>query len=282
MTTSPAPGAAAPIKLPRQMAGHGLPIEEKFGYAGALLVGNTVHVAGQLARDAQGLQVPGPLATKLAAAYGNIESLLAKLDVPMQQVVQAQIHIDVPLRDSLDEIRAVSRRHLRLERVALTVVQVAGLNDVDGMVEISAVAAARPGQEEGKMAQPPGSVPAVHGCAARLGAADVVVHGDTIYVSGQLPLDADGKLMFPGDIAGQFGAALDAVDRALRRVDSKISRILALDIFTAQPLGPESFDAFCGAHRERMSEYRPTGTMVRVAQLPMEGALVYISAIAAR
>jgi enamine deaminase RidA (YjgF/YER057c/UK114 family) len=31
-----------------------------------------------------------------------------------------------------------------------------------------------------------------------------------------------------------------------------------------------------------MTEYRPTGTMVRVAQLPMEGALVYISAIAAR
>jgi len=51
---------------------------------------------------------------------------------------------------------------------------------------------------------------------------------------------------------------------------------------TAAPLSPESFDDFCAAHQERMTEYRPTGTMVRVAQLPMEGALVYISAIAAR
>jgi len=51
---------------------------------------------------------------------------------------------------------------------------------------------------------------------------------------------------------------------------------------TAAPLSPESFDDFCAAHQERMTEYRPTGTMVRVAQLPMEGALVYIFAIAAR
>ena len=49
-----------------------------------------------------------------------------------------------------------------------------------------------------------------------------------------------------------------------------------------RPLSPESFDDFCAAHQERMTEYRPTGTMVRVAQLPMEGALVYIAAIAAR
>lgn len=275
---------SAPIKLHRETAGHGLPIEEKFGYAGALRIGDTVHIAGQLARDAHGNQVPGPLAAKLAVAYDNIASLLAKLDLPMDRVVQAQIHVDVPIAANREVIRAVSSHRLHLAEVALTVVQVTGLNDADGMVEISAVADAGRKQEEGKMAANPAtrSYSMAHSYAARMSAADVVVHGDTIYVSGQLPLDVDGKLLFPGDIAGQFGAALDAVDRALRSVGSSISRVLALDTFTSQPLSPESFDAFCSAHRERMSEYRPTGTMVRVAQLPMEGALVYISAIAAR
>ena len=79
-----------------------------------------------------------------------------------------------------------------------------------------------------------------------------------------------------------LGAALDRVDLALRGVSSSLSRILALDIFTCAPLTPDRFDAFCEAHRRRMTEYHPTGTMVRVSQLPLEGALVYISAIAAR
>jgi len=272
------------MKLQREAVGHGLPIEEKFGYAGALQVGDTIHVAGQLARDSGGKQVPGPLATKLGVAYGNIGSLLAKLGVALDRVFQAQIHVDVSLSENLEVIRAVSARHLRLADVALTVVQVTGLNDADGMVEISAMAGAARKQDKDKMAQNPEirSNSVVHSYAARIGAADVVVHGDIIYVAGQLPLDASGKLLCPGDIAGQFGAALDAVDRALRSVDSSISRVLALDIFTSQPLSAESFDSFCSAHRERMSEYRPTGTMVRVAQLPLEGALVYISAIAAR
>jgi enamine deaminase RidA (YjgF/YER057c/UK114 family) len=272
------------MKLHRETVGHGLSIEEKFGYAGALRIGDTVHVAGQLARDVDGNQVPGPLATKLTVAYGNIASLLAKMDVAMDRVVQAQIHVDVPLPESLADIRAVSRQHLRLADVALTVVQVTGLNDADGMVEISAVAGLEQKKKEGEMAANPQaqSYSTNHSFAGRLGAADVVVHGDILYVSGQLPLDANGELLFPGDIAGQFGAALDSVDRALRSVGSSISRVLALDIFTSQALTAESFDAFCSAHRERMSEYRPTGTMVRVAQLPLEGALVYISAIAAR
>ena len=110
----------------------------------------------------------------------------------------------------------------------------------------------------------------------------MVEHANILYVSGQLPVDAAGRLLFPGDIVGQFGAALDRVDLALRGMNSSISRVLALDIFTAAALTPECFDAFCSAHRERMTDYRPTGTMVRVAQLPLEGALVYISAIAAR
>jgi 2-iminobutanoate/2-iminopropanoate deaminase len=264
--------------------GHGLPIEAQFGYAGALRVGNTIHVAGQLARDARGLQVSGPLATKLSVAYDNIASLLARFELAPDSVVQVQLHVESPLPECLDVVGQVSRQRLDLPNTSLTVIRVAGLNDADALVEISAVARPHAGQKGDSMTSAqrmrshslPGSL------AARLGAADVVEHGDILYVSGQLPVDADGRLMFAGDIAGQFGAALDRVDSVLRAAGSSISRVLALDIFTSEALRPESFDAFCSAHRERMTEYRPTGTMVRVAQVPMEGALVYISAIAAR
>lgn len=269
------------IKHERETVGHGLPIEAHFGYSGALRIGETIQVAGQLARDAAGVQVPGPLATKLSVAYDNIAALLARFDLALDSLVQVQIHVEVPLLENLTVIQEVSRQRLLLSSTALSVVQVAGLNDADAQVEISAVAGLHAARKGGLMTSRTqtglsGSL------ASRLGAAEVVEHGDTIYVSGQLPVDDQGQLVFAGDIAGQFGAALDRVDRALQAVGSSISRVLALDIFTAAPLSPESFDAFCGAHRERMTEYRPTGTMVRVAQLPMEGALVYISAIAAR
>lgn len=269
------------MKLERETVGHGLPIESHFGYSGALRVGETIQVAGQLARDAAGVQVPGPLSTKLAVAYDNIAALLAGFDLALDSVVQVQIHVEVPLLDNLTVIQDVSRQRLRLPGTALSVIQVAGLNDADAKVEISAVAGLHAAKRGGLMSSRiptglPGSL------ASRFGAAEVVEHGDTIYVSGQLPVDDQGKLVFAGDIAGQFGAALDRVDRALRAVGSSISRVLTLDIFTAAPLSPESFDAFCRAHRERMTEYRPTGTMVRVVQLPLDGALVYVSAIAAR
>ena len=273
------------IKHERETVGHGLPIEAHFGYSGALRVGQTIHIAGQLARDPAGVQVPGPLAIKLSVAYDNIAALLAGFDLALDSLLQVQIHVESPLPESLSVIQEVSRQRLHLPSTALTVLRVAGLNDPDGQVEISAVAGLNhAANREGPMNSTvqtglrglPGSL------ASQLGAADVIEHGDTIYVSGQLPVDDQGHLVCPGDIAGQFGAALDRVDQVLQAVGSSISRVLALDIFTAAPLSPESFDDFCAAHRERMTEYRPTGTMVRVAQLPMEGALVYISAIAAR
>ena len=272
------------MKLQRETAGHGMPIEAQFGYSGAVRVGNTVHIAGQLPRDAAGKQVPGSLTTKVSVAYDNISVLVAKFGLTLDNVVQVQIHVDAPLLANMDVIQAVSRQRLRLPDVSLTVLQISGLNDVDGMVEISAVACSA-GKREGNIMGKDissKSYSLVNSSAARLGASDVVEHENILYVSGQLPVDAAGRILFPGDIVGQFGAALDRVDLALRGMNSSISRVLALDIFTAAALTPERFDDFCSAHRERMTEYRPTGTMVRVAQLPLEGALVYISAIAAR
>lgn len=272
------------MKLERETAGHGLPIEALFGYSGALRIGKTIHIAGQLARDATGQQVPGDIGTKMTVAYDNIERLLDQFKLSLDSVIQVQIHVDTALPEIIEEIQSISRQRLRLDKVSFTVFEVAGLNDAGAMVEISAVARSSIGQEDHHVSSQtePKWYCIENSFASRHGAADVVEHCDLLYVSGQLPVDKDGQLLFAGDIAGQFGAALDRVDFALQAVGSSISHVLALDIFTSAPLNSECFDQFCAAHRERMTQYRPTGTMVRVAGLPMDGALVYISAIAAR
>jgi len=272
------------MKLERQTVGHGLPIEALFGYSGALCVGSVIHIAGQLARDTTGQQVPGTLVTKLNAAYDNIERLLDKFNLSLDSIIQVQIHADIALPNIIQIIQSISRQRIRLEKVSLTVIQVVGLNDEGAMVEISAIARPIVAHEDYHVSSKiePQSHSIENSFASRLGAADVVEHQDLLYVSGQLPINKDGQLVFAGDIVGQFGAALDRVDLVLQAVGSSISRVVALDIFTSAPLNSDCFNEFCAAHRERMTEYQPTGTMVRVAGLPMEGALVYISAIAAR
>jgi len=277
-------GGDGVLRTRRITVGHGLPIETQFGYSGALQLGGLVHVAGQLARDHKGQQVSGPLPTKLDAAYDNIAALLAKLGLSLAAIIQVQIHCTAPLPASLDAIARITADRLQLDHVAITILEVAGLNDPDGLVEISAVACAGERRSgEGRVATGKFQTFALdNSFAKRLGASDVVCFEDQIFVSGQMAVDDSGRLLHPGAIDAQFGVALDQVDAALRRAGSSISKVLALDIFTTVPLSPELFDSFCAAHRTRMTEYFPTGTMVRVVQLPIEGALVCVSAIAAR
>jgi len=279
LTSTSLPG----MRLPRIAAGNGLPIEAHFGYSGALQTGAFVQIAGQLSRDSTGRQVPGDLARKTGVALDNMASLLGQYGLDLSSVIQVQVHVDCGAAGSVDVLRSVLAARLPLAGIALVIIGVAGLNDSDGMIEISAVARAKPDiRGVGMETSASGAANLPNSFASRLGAADVVWHGDHIYVSGQMPLDAEGRLLHAGDIAGQFGAAMDAVDRALKLAGSSLTRVLALDIFTTEPLTPQNFDSFCAQHRERMRDYRPTGTMVRVPDLPMAGALVSVSAVAAR
>ena len=55
----------------------------------------------------------------------------------------------------------------------------------------------------------------------------VVVHGDTVYLSGQVSSDAD-------DVAGQTKGVLDKIDEQLAKVGSQKTRILSATIYLAE------------------------------------------------
>lgn len=94
----------------RQAAYHGVPWEDAYGYAQAVRVGDTIHVSGQLAHDAQGnLIAPAPLgedgqprdfasmADQMRATYANASRLLAQLGATLADVVEETLYVrDVP------------------------------------------------------------------------------------------------------------------------------------------------------------------------------------------
>lgn len=124
----------------REAVGHGVPIEDVYGYSGALKAKGLIHVSGQLSRNSTGQQVSGDFRKKIETVYDNMESLLSKYGLNLAHVIQLQLHISEPLPEVTHIVEEVHKRRLNPARPAMTIVQVAGLNDVDGTVEISGVA----------------------------------------------------------------------------------------------------------------------------------------------
>jgi 2-iminobutanoate/2-iminopropanoate deaminase len=126
--------------IKREQITHGLPIEDLFGYSTGMKVDDLVYVAGQLARDKEGQQIPeSDLASKFAQVVTNISSVLDRLGSSLANVVYVQIHVTQDVQN-LNDVVPLCRRHFGLAAPAATIVPVDAVNDPGGLLEISAVA----------------------------------------------------------------------------------------------------------------------------------------------
>lgn len=106
---------------------------------------------------------------------------------------------------------------------------------------------------------------------------EAIRHGDTIYVSGQGPVDPE-----TGDVVGESAAA--QTDRTLDNVAAILAAAGAdLDDLVNVTLYFDDMDDYAAvneAYRERLSEPYPARTAVEVVEHPVD-ILIEISAIAA-
>ena len=73
---------------------HGLQIEEKFGYSTGIRMGRFAYVAGQMARDRRGKQIPdSALHAKFAQVRLNISSVLEKLGGSVDQLFSLRVYV---------------------------------------------------------------------------------------------------------------------------------------------------------------------------------------------
>src|SRR5580658_7678993 len=110
------------------------------------------------------------------------------------------------------------------------------------------------------------------------GYAQAVLIDKTLYVSGSVAADQNGRLVSPGDMAGQMRAAYSNIRRTLEAHGSDFDEVVKETIYTTD------MDALLKASDLRFEFYNkerlPTTSWVQVQRLVDPGFLVQIEVIA--
>jgi 2-iminobutanoate/2-iminopropanoate deaminase len=110
------------------------------------------------------------------------------------------------------------------------------------------------------------------------GYSQAVLIDKTLYVSGSVAADRDGRLVAPGDMAGQMRAAYSNIQRTLAAHGADFEEVVKETIFTT------NMDAMLKASDLRLEYYNkerlPTTSWVQVQRLVDPGFLVEIEVVA--
>ncbi len=106
--------------------------------------------------------------------------------------------------------------------------------------------------------------------------AQAVRAGGLVFVAGQLPLDAGGRLVGAGDVRAQTRAVLAHVAAILAAAGSSMDRVVKTTVFLTSLDDREGMNE---AYAEAFSAPYPARSTVEIGRLP-QGMLVEIEAVA--
>ena len=88
--------------------------------------------------------------------------------------------------------------------------------------------------------------------------------GKSVFVSGTVAVDAEGKPVAPGDVYEQARYALQKIERALGELGGSLRHVVRTRTFLTDI---EDFEGFARAHREAFEGVDPVATCVQVQRL---------------
>ena len=98
-----------------------------------------------------------------------------------------------------------------------------------------------------------------------------------LYVSGMLPLDANGDLVGAGDVVRQTEQVLDNVGAVLRAVDATFDDVVRVGVYLRNMADRPAVNT---VRRRYFGDALPTATLVEVSALAIPEALIEIEAVA--
>jgi 2-iminobutanoate/2-iminopropanoate deaminase len=107
---------------------------------------------------------------------------------------------------------------------------------------------------------------------------DGYVANGFIFVSGQLPVDANGELV-GDDVAEQARAVFENIRNILEQAGAGLQDIVQVNLFL---LDVQDIPRIAGVRRELFGEHRPASTAVGTTGLLLPGAKLEINAVALR
>jgi enamine deaminase RidA (YjgF/YER057c/UK114 family) len=100
-----------------------------------------------------------------------------------------------------------------------------------------------------------------------------------LYCAGQTSVDADGRVLHPGDLGAQCVAALDILETVLKNAGLSLRNIVRLNVYTTDVDGVvEHRSSVMGRVNEAGGRY--TNTLLGVARLALPERLVELEATA--
>ncbi len=110
-------------------------------------------------------------------------------------------------------------------------------------------------------------------------AATVRCGGTLVLTAGACPLDADGAVVAPGDVAAQGAQVMDNLEVALSQAGSSLRGVLKITVLVATTDRADLVTAW-DMVRTRMGEHDAPSTLVGVTVLGYPGQLVEVEAVA--
>ena len=100
-----------------------------------------------------------------------------------------------------------------------------------------------------------------------------------IFTAGACPLDEQGRVVAPGDIAGQMRQALDNLQVTLEESGARLSDVLKTTVFVSSPRREDLVTAW-NVVAAVFGDHDAPSTLLGVATLGYENQLVEIEAVA--
>jgi 2-iminobutanoate/2-iminopropanoate deaminase len=105
-----------------------------------------------------------------------------------------------------------------------------------------------------------------------------IVHGDLVFVSGQLGIDPATNEVVQGGVAAQTERALENVQAILEEAGSSLANVLQASIFL---IDLQDFGAMNEVYGRHLGEVFPARATVQISALP-SGARIEIAVVAHR
>jgi 2-iminobutanoate/2-iminopropanoate deaminase len=107
--------------------------------------------------------------------------------------------------------------------------------------------------------------------------ADAVRAGDLLFVSGVVPVDADGHLVGGGDVVAQAERVFDNIGAVLAAAGASARDVVKVTVFLTDIADRPKINPV----RQRFfGEARPASTLVEISKLVVPGAKLEVEAVA--
>jgi reactive intermediate/imine deaminase len=108
---------------------------------------------------------------------------------------------------------------------------------------------------------------------------DAVRAGDLVFVSGCVPVDAEGALVGGDDVVAQARQALSNVGEVLAAAGASFADVAKVTVFLTDI---DDRPRINPVRREFFGDARPASTVVEVSRLAVPGAKIEVEAVAVR